>query len=137
MQTSKPIHSIAFDIEREVHWGSDVESAHFANGSLVVRIAREIEEATRIRGIEISFSEVSAFRYLDEFDLARYWTSKTFVRGNHVLEITEGGWSDEENALQGFNSTRREWLVVTGNACMSVFSTVEPKIHELSWQRAV
>jgi len=127
--------SIAFDVAREVHWGSDIESLHLVGPNLVVKVAREMEDESIVRGLEIVFDDVSALRYLDEVDLARYWTSDQFVSGSHVLEVLGGGWGAEENVLQGYETRRREWLVVTGNGCVSVFSPSEPKINEALWPR--
>lgn len=56
------------------------------------------------------------------------------VHGFHVLEVSAGGWSDEEDQLQGFTTSRREWLVVTGNGCVSVFAHAEPQVHAVTWQ---
>jgi len=83
----------------------------------------------------VVFPDASAFRYLDEMDLARYWGSDGFVHGFHVLKVSAGGWSDEEDQLQGFTTSRREWLVVTGNGCVSVFAHAEPQVHAVTWQR--
>jgi len=135
MNPQGKLKSILYDSAREVHWGSDIESVHFSSHGLVVKIAREIEATAQVRGLEVVFSDASALRYLDELDLARYWASDDFIRGCHVLEVVEGGWSDEENALQGFSTNRREWLLVTGNGCISVFAKSAPKINETCWQR--
>lgn len=119
----------------EVHWGSDVATLSFSESNLVVRVASTLDAAGLVHGLDVIFSDASAVRYLDELDLARYWTSEGFVRRFHVLEVTEGGWAHEEAQLQGYSTPRREWLVVTGNGCVSVFAPTEPKVNAISWQR--
>jgi hypothetical protein len=112
---------------------SDIESCRYEDGALVVVLACSLDEHRNVKGISLKFSNVTGFRLLDELDLARYWLSNDFARGSYLLEVTGGGWATEETELQGCNSPRREWLAVTGNACLSVFSTADPKISHLSW----
>lgn len=113
--------------------GSDIESVSFDGAGLVIKVAREIDDSDQVKGMEIVFAKKSSFRYLDEGDLARYWVSDGFQRGSLVLEVLEGGWSYEENQLQGYDSQRREWLIVTGNGCVSVFCSVAPEVRDVSW----
>lgn len=129
------LKTVPFGPSSEVHWGSDVTTLNFSKSDLVVRVASTLDATGLIHGLEVIFSDASAFRYLDELDLARYWTSEGFVRGFHVLEVTEGGWAHEEAELQGYSTPRREWLVVTGNGCVSVFAPTEPQVNAISWQR--
>ena len=135
MPTLSAFKTVAFDMEREVHCGSDVDSLHFTTAGLTITVLRDIEDDGQVRGLRVFFPSASAARYLDEGDLARYWASDGFVRNRHVLEVIEGGWADEENDLQGFATERREWLVVTGQGCVSVFAELEPTIHEHAWRR--
>lgn len=121
--------SLAFSAREEVHWGSDIESVHFDADGLIVVIAREHVSDGGIQGLQVKFEKAAGFRYLDELEIARYWTSEGFISGHHVLEILEGGWSEEESAIQGYVTQRREWLVVTGNGCISIFSRFEPVIE--------
>lgn len=123
----------AYDPPTEVHWGSDVESLNFSSKGLTVRVACEISKEGQVGGLDISFPGASAFRYLDELDLARYWSSEGFVRGYPVLEVVSGGWCDEEAVLQHYENRRREWLVVTGNGCVSVFSPTGPTVEAVEW----
>lgn len=124
-----------FDDAREVRSESDIADLSFASSGLKIDVALELREGDQVHGLRVSFSDACAVRYLDEADLARYWTSSGFVRGHCVLEVTEGGWSDEENEFQGFATSRREWLIVTGNGCVSVFAASEPSIKEHVWPR--
>jgi hypothetical protein len=120
-----------------VHWGSDIESLFSSSNGLAITVARELDESGNVQGLKILFDQASAFRLLDEVDLARYWVSEGFARGSHVLEVFEGGWSDEESQLQGYETQRREWLIVTGNSCVSVFSSGEPQVEMVTWERKV
>jgi hypothetical protein len=130
---SMQIQTTPFGESHDVHWGSDIESLNFSSEGLSIRIACAISPTKQVEGLEIHFSCATGFRYLDELDLARYWPSPSFSRGAHVLEVTSDGWSDEENSLQGFITKRKEWLIVTGNGCVSVFSTSEPTSRSVSW----
>lgn len=120
-----------------VHWGSDIESLSFSSNGLAISVAREVNESGDVQGLTVLFDQASSFRLLDELDLARYWASDGFPKGSHVLEVIEGGWSEEENQLQGYKTPRREWLIVTGNGCVSVFSPCKPKVQIATWQRVV
>jgi len=129
------LKTLPFGEPAEVHWGSDIECLDFSSQGLSVRIAREVSSDRNVKGVDVCFVEASAFRYLDELDLARYWTSEGFVRGYPVLEVLAGGWCDEEATLQGYQNSRREWLVVTGNGCVSVFASTNPTVRAVEWQR--
>lgn len=113
--------------------GSDIESVHFNDGILTLVLACSRDQNDNIKGVSLTFSDVSGFRFLDELDLARYWRSGDFPLGSHLLEVTEGGWSAEENEQQGLDCSRREWLAVTGNACVSVFCHAKPEVRDCSW----
>lgn len=134
MPSHSAFKTIAFDELREVHWGSDIEAVKFSSSGLSITVARELSGDT-VKGLNVLFLGASAFRYLDELDLARYWASGDFVRRCHVLEVLAGGWADEESELQGFAKSRREWIIVTGNGCVSVFSPHTPAVTEVSWRR--
>lgn len=129
------LKTIPYGEPAEVHWGSDVESLNFSQQGLSVRIAREVSNDGVVCGLDISFTDASAFRYLDEVDLARYWSSEGFVRGYPILEVVAGGWCDEEAVLQQYENRRREWLVVTGNGCVSVLATTNPTACTVEWSR--
>ena len=117
-----------------VHDMSDVESLNYADGNLTVIVARSRGGDGIVRGLEVHFTRPTGFRLLDELDLARYWMSDGFARGSYVLEVKKGGWSAEEDTLQSFEIVRREWLVITGNACVSVFCSCAPDVTDVSWQ---
>ncbi|MEW9901062.1 hypothetical protein ABWL39_20815, partial [Chitinivorax sp. PXF-14] len=118
---------------QEVHWGSDIQKIEWLEGQLSVLVARELLPNHRVSGLRIHFDSVSGVRLLDELDLARYWNAKNFPFGHHVLKVKSGGWSSEENCLQGFPIDRSEWLIVTGNGCLSVFSQSDPHIDSVEF----
>lgn len=124
----------AFSSEESIEYTSDIERLEYVNGDVTVVIASSLDGNGNVLGIEAVFPDTTGFRLLDEVDLARYWTLKDFPFGRHILEVEHGGWSMEENALQGYDTKRREWLVVTGNACVSVFAGAEPTIKSVTWK---
>ncbi|NBV19398.1 hypothetical protein [Janthinobacterium sp.] len=116
-----------------IHPGSDIDSISYVDGTLAVLLACSGKQDD-IGGMRINFPGVDGFRLLDEPNLVRYARSPGFPRGSHLLEVLAAGWGAEENALQGFECARREWLVVTGNACLSVFCLAEPELAEETWK---
>lgn len=112
---------------------SDIESVQYQNGALVVVLACSLNKNRNVEGIRLRFPRPAGFRLLDEADLARYWSSQDFTRGSHLLEVAEGGWAAEENQLEGSAIRRREWLALTGNACVNIFCSSEPEISSISW----
>lgn len=123
------LRTIPFSAAGDVDATSDIQSVEFKSGKLIVAIAKKLQPAGKVAGAVVKFPAVQGFRFLDEADLARYWTSGGFVRGYHVLRVEEGGWTAEENDLEGYSFQRSEWLVVTGNGCLSVFAQ-EPPFYE-------
>jgi hypothetical protein len=112
---------------------SDIESVQYQDGALVIVLACTLSGSRNVEGVSLRFSGATGFRLLDELDLARYWLSKDFTRGSYLLEVTDGGWAAEETELQGYDRPRREWLALTGNACVSVFCASEPEVSRVSW----
>ena len=131
------IETQSFTPPSGVNAGSDVEALHYSDGTLNIVLACSQDDEQTVRGITIKFFQPAGFRLLDELDLARYWNSADFSRGSHVLEVESGGWSAEEDHFQLFETMRREWLVATGNACVSVFCSSEPEVTDISWEREV
>jgi len=113
-----------FGIQEKFDWGADIHSVAF-DGRLVIGIKRNRNENGEIR---ITFSQVDGFRFLDEVQLATYWTHEDFPLGYPLLEVLEDGWASEENKRLGYVQQQREWIVVTAGACISVFSKFEPEV---------
>ena len=120
-----------FDTPTTVDHGSDIAEVHFIGGRLEILVASSPAGEQRFNGLRISFPKACEFRMLDEANLARYWESPGFRRGHHVLSVTSGGWRAEESSLQGFQPSHgNEWLIVTGNRCISVLSPDAPQLVE-------
>ena len=126
----------AFSPVGVVPFSSDVESVDYRDGALVVVLACAMDPDQTVHGLRVTFKDVTGFRLLDEFDLARYWLSEGFPRGSQVMEVTASGWSAEEDAMQGLEKKRREWLVASGNASVSVFCATEPTLVGTMWKSA-
>ena len=124
----------AFTPANGIAFTSDVESVVYRDGALLVVVACSLDENRTVHGLRVTFAQPVGFRLLDELELQRYWMADDWPCGSHVLEVTGGGWAGEEDVLQGFDTARREWLVVTGNACVSVFCKDEPDVVETAWQ---
>jgi hypothetical protein len=127
------LKAISFGPAQETSQSSDIAKLTFEDGRLAVTVAKALDGKGNVLGTEVVFAYASAFRLLDECDLARYWVSKDYPRKGHICEVRAGGWADEESQLQGVAWPRREWLIATGNGCVSVFSQHEPEVHERSW----
>jgi len=111
---------------------SDVMHIRFNGTQLVIQVVNERTSEGRFRGLEITFPDTRAFRVIDELDLYRYTQSAGFHFGHHVLRVARGGWGSEESELQGMEGRYEgnEWLVVTGNLCVSVLSQDDPLVVE-------
>lgn len=86
-------------------------------------------------GLRISFpAPVEGFRLLDELALHRYVRSEEFPHGSHLIEVLDGGWLSEECDLQDLELEMREWMVVSGNGCLSVFCPGVPQCSKINWE---
>jgi hypothetical protein len=117
---------------------SDIQSLTWDCPRLAIRLAQRLVQGIpgqpdSVQGLDIEFSNTRLFRVLDEADLAQYWISPGFLRGSHVLKVTAGGWRDEEAVRRGLDLQIDEWLIVTGNACVSVFSVEPPTVERAYW----
>jgi len=128
-----PLKADAYLPANGVESYSDIDSVQYRDGALVVVLACTINENRNIEGVSLRFPGATGFRLLDELDLARYWLSNEFTRGSYLLEVADGGWAAEETELQGYERPRREWLALTGNACINVFCASEPEVSKISW----
>jgi hypothetical protein len=92
--------------------------------------------ATQSVYLEIFFPQNRGFVLLDESDMPSWLAAECF-RTNHVVyRILHGGWfgslNPKDSLLQIANAQCSEWIIVTANECVSVFSSSEPRIRELS-----
>lgn len=110
-------------------------SLGFSGLRLAVLIGRDEQENDLF--VEIVFTTIRGFRYLDEGDLLFYWRSGAFDTANYlVFEIKAGGWAEQEVGNGMLDTTAavgayREWFIVSGNACVNVISVGEPLIRFL------
>ena len=124
-----PIKAKSFWYQEQFDWGADIHSVSY-DSCLSIRVLRNRNSNN---GIEVTFAQVDGFRLLDELALAEYWIAGDFPSGYPVLEVFDGGWAKEENTRLGYTEQRREWIIVTAGACVSVFSEHEPKIRNAIW----
>lgn len=119
------------DSTQQITHQSDIYRLVFEPPQLLIHLATKNLPNGKTEGFEIVFTNATAFRFLDELDLARYWASEKYPKGkSHILEVLDGGWANEETQLQGWDRTQREWLIATGNGCLSVFATQPPSAKE-------
>lgn len=92
--------------------------------------------AKRSSHIEVYFPQHRGFVLLDEGDMPSWLSAQCFKTNHLVFEVTGGGWFDrrppEDGLLAIACASSKEWLVVTANECVSVFSEVEPIIRDIS-----
>ncbi|MCC2960408.1 hypothetical protein LK540_08180 [Massilia sp. IC2-278] len=100
---------------------------------IAVLVGRDDMESDQF--VEVVFPTFRGFRYLDEGDLLRYWRSGSFDTANYVVfELKSGGWGRQEERngmlnVTGAIGSYREWLVVSGNACVNVIAHIEPLVR--------
>ena len=86
--------------------------------------------------VEVFFPQHRGLVLLDEGDMPSWLGAECFRTNHLVYGVINGGWfanlSSESGLLAIASATSREWLVVTANECVSVFSEVEPIVRELS-----
>ena len=126
-----PIKAKPLGCNEQFDWGADIHSVSY-DGRLVIRVLRN---RNKDDGIEVVFSRVDGFRFLDEVQLAEYWIDEDFPSGYPVLEVFGGGWAQEEAKRLGYTQHQREWIIVTAGACVSVFSESEPEIIDAVWPK--
>jgi hypothetical protein len=123
------IETIPFSPRVAVPPTTDIAFVNFDGRILTVDVGLSMNPDGQIQALRVRFDWAGGFRYLDESHLIRYFNSKGFVRGHHVLEVLSGGWAAEQSSLEGRDLSTREWLIVTGNGCVSVFGA-EPSLIE-------
>jgi hypothetical protein len=131
----------AFHVERDgkrytTRNESDIVEMSYGLTGLRVVVSTTAVEENKDVFLEFTFAAVRGFRYLDEGDLIRYWTSGAFEHGYHLFRVRAGGWRDQEIATPGMmivsGSTENvsEWFVKTTNGCLNVLSSGAPEIRE-------
>ena len=78
----------------------------------------------------LRFESVRAFRVVDELDLLDYWQAGYPTSTSLVWQVESGGWLDHERTVHGrflgLADEAEEYLIVTGDACVSVISSEPP-----------
>lgn len=115
---------------------SCVLETRFSVVGLYVVVEVYPKAATKSVHLEIFFPQHRGFVLLDESDMPSWLAAECF-RTNHVVyRISHGGWfgslNPKDSLLQIANAQCGEWIIVTANECVSVFSSSEPRIRELS-----
>lgn len=115
---------------------SCVLEARFSVVGLYVIAEAYQKEADQSVHLEVFFPEHSGFALFDESDMPSWLGAECFRTGHLVYRVLHGGWFDSRDQkdcfLQIASSQCNEWLIVTANECVSVFSSSEPRVRELS-----
>ena len=86
--------------------------------------------------VEVFFPEHRGFILLDESDMPSWLGSDCFRTEHVAYHVTKGGWLSglprQDTVFQIASAQCKEWVVVTANECVSIFSSSEPRIRELS-----
>ena len=94
-----------------------------------LRVRVELEPG----GTIVHFPDATGFRLLDEGDLLEFWPLPGAKGMGWVFEVLGGGWLELESTRSGFLSKSvagmKEYLVVTGSDCLSVFSFGPPTLN--------
>jgi len=125
------IKTVPCEDYRAIYPQSDIDSIVYRGKELAITIACFTLGSGERQGVRVHFPYSNAFRCLDEGELARYWTSPDFCFGYHVVKVLGGGWCDENAIAKGYESQRTEWMIVTGNDCVNVFSEDAPEIEDI------
>lgn len=115
---------------------SCVLEARFSVVGLYVVVEAYPKASAHSVHLEIFFPEHRGFVLLDEGDMPS-WLGAECFRTNHIVyRVSNGGWFSTRNPndyfLQIASAQCSEWIVVTTNECVSIFSSSEPRIRELS-----
>lgn len=85
------------------------------------------------RSVLVVFEDLHGFRVLDERDLMEFWDRYNQPNG-WLWEVRSGGWLDLERQRPNFISQHfdlREYLITSGDFCVSVFSRQPPAVSEM------
>jgi len=85
--------------------------------------------------IEIFFPHHRGFILVDEGDMPIWLAQECFRSKYFLYQVTSGGWFSNVVSGTGFLAIAadscKEWLVVTANECVTVFSAAEPLVRRL------
>lgn len=80
---------------------SDITEIFYTSSGLRIVVVAATSMFSNIL-LEIYFSNVRGFRFLDEADLIAYWETNAFDSNHHVYKILSGGWSNGEELEKDF-----------------------------------
>jgi hypothetical protein len=81
----------------------------------------------------VTFEHERGFFMLDDADLPSWLPFPALASGHILYEVSGDGWlhAQPSGSLAVASAQCREWLVATGNECVSVFSAAGPSIQRL------
>lgn len=86
--------------------------------------------------VEVFFPIPRGFVLLDESEMPSWLAADCFKTNHMIYGISKGGWfgglAPQDTYLQISSVAEKEWLIVTSNTCVSVFSPSAPRVRELS-----
>lgn len=107
---------------------AELLSIEYEPNRLRIQITPEPEAFT------VYFEVVAGFRMLDERDLSDVWSHSDYDPKASVYRVVSGGWLDLEKSrpsfLSDFMGNVTEYLITSGNECVSVFAETEPKFSK-------
>ena len=82
----------------------------------------------------VYFEVVAGFRMLDEGDLTDVWSHSDYDPKASVYRVVSGGWLGLEKSrpsfLSDFVGNVTEYLITSGNECVSVLAETEPEFSK-------
>ena len=82
----------------------------------------------------VCFEIVAGFRMLDERDLTDVWSDANYDPNASVYRVVSGGWLGLEKTrpsfLSQFMGEVTEYLITSGNECISVLAESEPEFSK-------
>ncbi|WP_345478755.1 hypothetical protein [Niveibacterium umoris] len=115
---------------------SCVLETRFSVVGLYVVVEAQARETAQSVHVEVFFPQHRGFLLLDESDMPSWLAAQCFRTDHLVYRVSQGGWlgnlNPDDSLLQIASAQSNEWIIVTANECVSVFSAFEPRIQELS-----
>jgi hypothetical protein len=131
MQTNAIPHFEQFDLR-----DSCILETRFTVVGVYVVVEAYRPGASQSSHVEVFFPQHRGFILLDEGDMPSWLGAECFRTNHLVYNILNGGWFDGVISASGLlaiaSAASREWLVITANECVSVFSDVEPLVRDIS-----
>jgi hypothetical protein len=112
---------------------SCVYDVRWSAAGLFVFVETYPPDSTKCVNYEIYFGDDRGFFVLDDADLPSSLKFPRLASGHVLYEVSAGGWLQSRplQSLSVASTQCREWLVATGNECVSVFAERAPTIRRL------